>query len=301
MAFAEAYSIDGLRAAMRQRPACWYAILDACGEPLIPEKVRELGEKRAVSLYRGHAEADYWAIAPYLAMLDERLLDWILARLWGTPWGVFVQSDEGLAGVRKHFRRFLIVRSPEGQEAYFRFYDPRVLRRFLETCSIAESGRFFGTINSFVCAAENGQVLRLGPPVETAKQLGSNVVPSAVVGAGPMQIRREQRDAMAEQPLSLFIGRALKHLRQEFPSIWAAMPDATAETAIRSSTARAVQAGFRREPQVLRFLEVMSLRGPDFGDPDRDALSIEMLHERWIVGNWPKNRAMIVAVKGEPS
>ena len=75
-----------------------YAVLDACDEPRIPAKVREIGPHRALSLYRGSAEADLAAIAPYVAIVDSALLEWIAANLWTTPWGIFAVADTGLDG-----------------------------------------------------------------------------------------------------------------------------------------------------------------------------------------------------------
>ena len=141
--------VDVLRERIRREPGTLFAILDACDEPRVPEKVEELGPKRAVSLYRGWAEGDYWAIAPYLVEVDEPLLDWILENLWSDPWGIFAAAPVDLAALRKHFRRFLKVRGPEGNELYFRFYDPRVLPLFLSTCNPQEIDQFLGPILAF--------------------------------------------------------------------------------------------------------------------------------------------------------
>jgi hypothetical protein len=121
-----------------------FAILDACDEPAIPPKVETLGEERGVSLYRGMAEEQYADIAPYLVAVDDMTIDWILGTLWGEPWGIFVVSDAGLATLRTHFRKFLLVDAPSGEQWYFRFYDPRVLAKYLPTCTIEELRAFYG-------------------------------------------------------------------------------------------------------------------------------------------------------------
>ncbi|HEX2091077.1 MAG TPA: DUF4123 domain-containing protein [Longimicrobiaceae bacterium] len=126
-----------------------YAVLDACDAPAVPEKCAELGSERAVSLYRGGAEEMYWTIAPYLVAVDPTLLDWIAGELWEEPWGIFAVSDAGLEALRRHFRRFLLVRAPNGEQWYFRFYDPRVLPTFLAGCSAPEAEEFFGPVHSF--------------------------------------------------------------------------------------------------------------------------------------------------------
>jgi len=126
-----------------------YAILDACNEPAVPPKVTELGPERAISLYRGRAEQEQWAIAPYLANVDSLLLDWIAQTLWKKPWGVFAVVEHNLTMLRKHFRRFLTVADPEGEPMYFRYYDPRVLSLFLPTCTREELKTFMGPLKAY--------------------------------------------------------------------------------------------------------------------------------------------------------
>ncbi len=161
--------VDELHAVLKAAPGTLYAILDACDEPSVPAKVRELGEQRAVSLYRGSAEEEYWAIAPYLACVDEDLLGWIVDNLWNAPWGVFAVAQTDLAGLRKHFRRFLMVEALEGRQVYFRFYDPRVLPRFVQTCTAGEAEQFFGPIEGFFVTTDQGGLERIGRGVPSLR------------------------------------------------------------------------------------------------------------------------------------
>ena len=142
-------SLAVLRERIRREPGTLFAVLDACDEPRVPAKVKQLGADRAVSLYRGWAEADYWAIAPYLVHVDEPVLEWVVDNLWTEPWGIFAAAAPDLAALRKHFRRFLKVRGPDGNVLYFRFYDPRVLPLFLSTCNSQEIEQFLGPIHAF--------------------------------------------------------------------------------------------------------------------------------------------------------
>jgi Domain of unknown function (DUF4123) len=152
-----------------------YAVIDACDTPSVPEKARELGETRAVSLYRGSADEQYWAFAPYLFVVDGELLDWIVADLWTDPWGIFAVADGDLEAVRRHFRRFLLVQAPDGDQWYFRFYDPRVLPIFLPECTAEEIAELFGGLAAFV-------VPRSSSPV-------AEFIASLHTGAAPSKIR----------------------------------------------------------------------------------------------------------------
>jgi hypothetical protein len=139
-----------------------YAILDACDAPLVVEKVKELGEERAVSLYRGTAEEEFESIAPYLVVVDAAVFDWIVETLWPEPWGVFVRATSTLDQLRTHFRKFLLVEGPEGEEWYFRFYDPRVLGTYLDTCTADEVVDFWGPISQFgIVQSEEDQLTML--------------------------------------------------------------------------------------------------------------------------------------------
>lgn len=121
------------------------AIVDSCDEASVPPMITDLGD-RAVSLYKGQAERDYWAIAPYLCRVDALLADWIAQHLLGKPWGFFLIANTDLKELRKHFRRFLMIKNSTGKQVYFRFYDPRVLDAFLSSSNKSEIETFFGPI-----------------------------------------------------------------------------------------------------------------------------------------------------------
>ncbi len=142
-------SLDALMHVFREKPGQLYAILDSCDEPRVPEKTRELGTERAVSLYRGSVEQDYANVAPYLVSADEALVQWIEENLWNDPWGIFMFAATDLKSLRKHFRRFLTVEDPDGKRLFFRFYDPRVLKVFLQTCDKNERDEFFGPVDCY--------------------------------------------------------------------------------------------------------------------------------------------------------
>ena len=126
-----------------------YAVLDACDTPAVPEKAIGLGAHRAKSLYAGTPQMPYDDVAPYLTAVDTEVLHWILGTLWDEPFGIFVHSDESFANVYAHLQKFVMVRSPTGDDWYFRYYDPRVLGKFLPTCDREQLREFFGPIEAF--------------------------------------------------------------------------------------------------------------------------------------------------------
>ena len=57
-----------------------------------------------------------------------------------------------------HLCKFIRVRNEEGKVLYFRFYDPRVLAKFLPTCTTKELTNFFGKIENFIIETENKEI-----------------------------------------------------------------------------------------------------------------------------------------------
>jgi hypothetical protein len=109
------------------------------------------------SLYRGRSEESLSSVAPYLFTLDKEseFTRWYFEKGWGDSWGVLVYSSEDMKTLVKHFRQFLMVKTEDGEELYFRFYDPRVLSVFLPTCDQKQLNEFFGPVDYFICEGEN--------------------------------------------------------------------------------------------------------------------------------------------------
>lgn len=138
-----------------------YAILDGAREPKILELLGESGEDY-LSLYQGKAGKELADVAPYLVDLSAKspLLRTLITSGWDQSWGIFLISDEDFNSVRSHFRHFLMVLDEDGKELYFRFYDPRVLRVFLPTCTVEEAQTFFGqTVKAFFMEDEHTERL----------------------------------------------------------------------------------------------------------------------------------------------
>jgi hypothetical protein len=144
----------------RQAHAALFAILDGARADAISVKLQE-PEIECVSLYKGEPEERLAGVAPYLVRLepDGELFAWAMEEGWGDNWGVFLTSAAGLEDLRQHFRRFLMVNDDEGGRFYFRFYDPRVLRVYLPTCTAKEIRLFFGPAMGYLMESEDGEQL----------------------------------------------------------------------------------------------------------------------------------------------
>lgn len=104
-------------------------------------------------LYSTKVSEEMAEVAPYLIKQKKGspLLDWLLDH-WGNHFGILaiIPQSMGFDAVRTHFRKLLMVKHPEGRAVMFRYYDPRVLRRFLPMCTPEQIPELFAQIKLFV-------------------------------------------------------------------------------------------------------------------------------------------------------
>lgn len=136
-------------------PKANYILLDAAKMEGNLYEARQRNTDHA-SLYRGRAEEELADVAPYLFKLEpgSEFEQWYLENGWGQSWGIPFYSAHSFEEVFTHFRKFLLVKTEVGEELYFRFYDPRVLRIFLPTCDEKQLRELFGPVEYYICEDE---------------------------------------------------------------------------------------------------------------------------------------------------
>ena len=144
---------------MPSRTQVWM-ILDAARDPKIFGAVDGTYLEKCC-LYAGHLPWQLKMAAPYLVQLrkDDSFTSLVLEQGWGNSWGVFLRTDTDLRSLRKHLRGFLRVRGPQGERMVFRYYDPRVLRVYLPTCTPEELRTVYGPIAQFVLESKDAREL----------------------------------------------------------------------------------------------------------------------------------------------
>lgn len=97
-------------------------------------------------------------VAPYLVGLSSHhpFSGWFARYGRGHNWGVMLRSAAPMDELAEHFASMIRARLPEGREVLFRFYDPRVLRAYLPTCTKDELTAVFGPVDSFLIEQGDG-------------------------------------------------------------------------------------------------------------------------------------------------
>ncbi|MFZ6177343.1 DUF4123 domain-containing protein [Nannocystis pusilla] len=153
-------------AALRALPGRLFAVADASRDERVRVLLRE-SPARYRSLFDGWQGDAIAESAPYLVELGPphpELLDDLVVEGWHTDdarrdgdggWAIFLSVPDGreFEAVRRHLRKFLMVEL-DREKVYFRFYDPRVLRAFVPTCTAAERREFLGDMGWHITCPE---------------------------------------------------------------------------------------------------------------------------------------------------
>jgi hypothetical protein len=134
------------------------AVLDGAQDDVIYAMVRDAFQEK-YCLYGGNLPWPLPQTAPYLVELErgDRLTRFLIEKGWGRNWGFYLRSASSTKAVRHHLRRLLIVRDDKGRRRIFRFYDPRVLRVYLPSCTREELRIFAGPATDFLMESADGK------------------------------------------------------------------------------------------------------------------------------------------------
>jgi hypothetical protein len=250
-AFAE--QLDRLAASGRL-----FVAIDGADAHGVAEMARDVGPRVAACLYNTTEDKDLTEVAPYVFHVDAGVLRWVRARLAEDPaFCMFALADTNLEGMRRHFRRFLVVVSPAGTKMNFRFYDPRVLTTFLECCTALELDDFYGPASEYGIPTEDG----LGVLFFKRRDEGSPRRRTDIL----LKLRPAQMRAFARATEERFADRTVNFLQTQFP-------DARAESRgiLRSivvdQVARARTHGFETELELVTYVMTAWLVGAEFDE-----------------------------------
>ena len=124
-----------------------YLVIDGAKVPVLVEALEE-HDLDADCVFPGQLAPDVASVAPYVVRAEAQgqFTDWILSEHWGQSALIALRSEHDLRSVVKHLRQLKSAQLPDGTRAYFRFYDPRVLRAYLPTCTEDELGKVLGGV-----------------------------------------------------------------------------------------------------------------------------------------------------------
>ena len=106
-------------------------------------------------LFQDTKDVGIWDVAPWLFVTENNVFKKIEHPLASLQHVVFFECDANIDELRQHLQYF-IYKKIKDKEYFFRFWDARVLTKYLEGCSTKELQSFFGdTINMIRVTNEN--------------------------------------------------------------------------------------------------------------------------------------------------
>ena len=147
-----------LRAFLRLAPdESLCGIVDGARDLELAYEAKCLYQKEIWNLFESDVADALADVAPYLIVFDisEGYLGNWTSRL-GKSAGILFTAAADPYKLYAHLRHILIVEDEEHQSFFFRFYDPRVLRIFLPTCTLEQLDEFFGPVRTWICESAEG-------------------------------------------------------------------------------------------------------------------------------------------------
>lgn len=183
----ETGTIAELRELVVARRVC--AVVDSCIVSEVRSFTIEPDSLAVVSLYDGTPYENYPFVAPHLVELDQDRLQWLLENVWSEPWGVLLFSKCRVQTLVSHFASLLKASDPSGEEWLFRFYDPRVLERYMRVLSVAELSVLLGEIGALGVVNDDGNVQWTGSDVASCRRASMDALRSS---APRIRLRRPE-------------------------------------------------------------------------------------------------------------
>lgn len=224
------------------------------------------------SLFLDITDAEVQAAGPWLARLDTAAaIDRLLAALGNKPAAVFWFCPAGETALYRHLRTLYVVivpllrdEAPERDEAemrpasdfkdtrvFFRHYDPRVLPQVLTALDEGQFMRVLGPASLVVFPAEGGGKPRRAPALDH----------SVVVPSGPLRLRPEQMDRIADIRAKQSRRRIASFLMEQGAELDPRITDAAAMRMVEASEPSARALGIETESGQARWAYAMMITG----------------------------------------
>lgn len=282
----------------RLEQATVFAVLDGATVPDLPATLTSFRVEYRC-LYRGELQPDMAEVAPYLVLLEREasFTDWLLLNGWGRNWGIFGISRADISVLNRHLRRFVKI-DDGGRTLYWRYYDPRVMRNYLPTCTIDELKTIFGPANLYLMEDEDARLARQFMLAENALQqkkftlhgieasrvdpfAASVVLDEAMTGTTRLVVRPEQAKQAGE---GIYVERMRSYLSEHFPESREVPPDVMGQT-ILELTERAAGYKLILETHLAPFIVAAWIFGTSF---DEDFKAVKAVLEDYEMGTGMK-------------
>ncbi len=121
------------------------------------------GDIKYKSLFEDTMDVQSYGVSGFLVECKKEspLFKWMTTEAWGDSCSIFFTSEESFDELFSHFQKFNRVFLEDDDVVLFRYYDPRVLRTYLPTCTRDEIDTFFGEVVIFFAESDDPQIMHV--------------------------------------------------------------------------------------------------------------------------------------------
>jgi hypothetical protein len=254
-----------------------WAVLDGARDPRVARL--NVGPPRAFCLYRGPLPAGLGDMAPHMLHLHRShdYADTFFRVGWGNAWGILLATDAPQPVLYRHLRSLLLMKSEDKKQLVFRYYDPRILRQYLPTCTPQELDRFFGPVSTVALESNEPHTVELfrraGSGFEHLRMEGAGEIaqvkswpggPPPASRLSPMVLRKPQLEVLADPALRTYQDRMVEYVRRDFPRDFDRLDVDGVRLLVLRARDRADRYGMKSSVEVTGFLSLMLILGEDF-------------------------------------
>nr|WP_253938353.1 DUF4123 domain-containing protein [Hahella sp. HN01] len=265
-----------------------YSIVDCAADGRLYKEIKKSGCRNS-SLFWENSDQELISNSPHLvALSDCGLSSFLFEYGWGNNWAIYIASDQPFAEVAHHFRKISKVRGPKGENWFFRYYDPRVLRVILPTLDSQQKNRVFGRIGAFWLEDSDPQIALKFISTNTeicrrkfyleqpAGEQGERFLiqnffpdqrPSSKTTRSNLRIRKDQCDDLLTHVVkNEFIKQLTKDFRSAYPKRLCHYNDIELFSAIENSLIKFEELGLDEKEDAYYFVKSCIFFGWDFLD-----------------------------------
>lgn len=125
-----------------------YLLYDTALNGLFTQHLLQQAYPINCSLFKGTPDEHLFDVAPYVFKIDNLLIQKINHTETSLNQSIVVESAQSLTGLYEHFKSYFYTKI-NGKQHFFRFWDARVLSRFLLQSTTEQHNSFFSEVDCF--------------------------------------------------------------------------------------------------------------------------------------------------------
>lgn len=255
-----------------------YLLLDSIQIPELYARLYQLAQITTVhSLYLSTQYAELASIGPVLVAVEPgSALAQTFHEQWQEKAGIWLESDAAETTLVAHLRSLIHVGLEGGVCAFFRYYDPRITRLWLEDLSSEKRDRLMGPVRLIRLPNTDGseRVLRQQNPDQ----------PCASYAATPwLGLSEKELEHLSHAQRECFSQQLIAHCQRYFPQCLQGLsPQAQQDWALGCQR-NAARQGYSARDEVMAWVGLYATFGDEFPDAAEHVVYRRLLAERGVL------------------